>query len=69
MNSSLEEFWKEILSRDKKRTRAAFKTIQSAEERDALIAHLKRMATEADWSEPQRVSARHALDALRISSE
>lgn len=61
----LEAFWAEVLSRNKKRTRAAFRSLKSREERDALIAHLNRMATEEGWAEPQRVSALYALDALQ----
>lgn len=65
MSRELEQFWGEILSRNKKRTRAAFRTIRNREERTALIEHLQRMATEDGWAEPQRISARHALDALQ----
>lgn len=61
----LEYFWGEILSREAARTRQAFESLSDAEERQAVLAHLQKMATEAGWAEPQRVSAQAALDALR----
>jgi putative protein kinase ArgK-like GTPase of G3E family len=61
----LEQFWGEILSRDKKRTRAAFRTLKDAQERAELVTHLRRMVSEEGWAEPQRTSARQALDALQ----
>ncbi|MCB9437392.1 MAG: hypothetical protein H6673_10430 [Anaerolineales bacterium] len=60
----LEYFWGEILSRDTQRIQATFASIEAADERQAILAHLCKMATEAGWAEPQRVSAQAALDAL-----
>jgi hypothetical protein len=58
-----ELFWTAMLSRDPARIRAAWESLDRAEQA-AVRAHLQRMATEAGWTEPQRLSAQKALDAL-----
>ena len=68
MDKWLEKFWGEVLSRDPQRILAAMSIIKDAEEREAIIAHLQRMATEEGWLEPQRISAKAALAALGINS-
>lgn len=65
MASYLEEFWGHLLSRDAERTRTTFRSLKDAEERQSILAHLRRMATEDGWAEPQRISAQHALDAIQ----
>lgn len=60
----LETLWANILSRDPQRIHEIWQTLD-AEEQDAVYAHLTRMATEEGWTEPQRISAQTALDALR----
>ncbi|HWQ46201.1 MAG TPA: hypothetical protein VN376_05000 [Longilinea sp.] len=60
----LEALWDEILSRQPERIRAAFTGLPQAD-RQNLLAHLERMATEKDWLPEQRRSARAALKALR----
>jgi NADH:ubiquinone oxidoreductase subunit E len=62
----LEQFWQEVLSRDKDRVQAAINALDDNEERAAVVDHLKKMATEEGWSEPQRVSAQEALKALEL---
>ncbi|MBN2303000.1 MAG: hypothetical protein JXQ72_00895 [Anaerolineae bacterium] len=59
----IETLWANILSRDADRIRATWDAL-NAEEKTAVRAHLTRMVTEPDWSEPQRISAQAALDAL-----
>jgi hypothetical protein len=60
-------FWDAILSRESKRILAAAQPLDVAT-RNALIAHLTRMATEPDWHPEQVKSARTALAVLaRIS--
>ncbi len=68
MDKWLEKFWGEVLSRDPQRILAAMSSIKDAEEREAIITHLRRMATEEGWLEPQRISAEAALAALGIDS-
>lgn len=63
MSQNLEHLWQSLLSRDSTTVRAAWDTLDSTE-RAAVYAHLKRMVTEPDWSEPQRISAQAALDTL-----
>jgi hypothetical protein len=58
-----EAIWGELLSRQPQRIRAAASSL-TAEERKAVVAHLRRMVSEADWTEGQRASARAALDVL-----
>lgn len=61
---ALDIFWENMLSRDPERVREAWGTL-TLEERTAIHAHLVRMSTEEGWTEPQRISAQAALDALR----
>jgi aminodeoxyfutalosine deaminase len=56
-------FWANMLSRETDQILAVWRELNSAE-RAAVHAHLTRMATETGWSEPQRISAQAALDAL-----
>ncbi len=58
-----ETIWVGILSRRPDTTRETWHTL-NAEEQAAVHAHLQRMATEEGWTEPQRISARAALEAL-----
>jgi hypothetical protein len=55
-----EDFWPEVLSEDAGRVVAALSGIGRPERRAAL-AHLRRMASEAGWSEGQARRARAAL--------
>lgn len=67
MDNWLERFWGEILSREPARIQAAMATLEDAEQREGVIAHLRRMTTEEGWLEPQRISAQAALEALGIT--
>jgi hypothetical protein len=60
----LETFWANMLGGDPEVIRTAWKNL-NGEERAAVRAHLESMATEEEWSEPQRSAALAALAALR----
>lgn len=59
----LESFWADLLSGDPARVRAALDPLER-EDRDAVMRHLERMATEEGWSESQRLRARAALGSI-----
>lgn len=67
MRNSLEEFWEELLSRQPQRIREAFSELQESD-REAVLAHLRRMSREEGWHPEQRRSARAALAALSASN-
>ncbi len=60
MTESPESFWSEILSEDPARVLGALRGMGEAE-RQAALAHLRRMAEEDGWSEAQSRRARVAL--------
>lgn len=60
---SVDDFWGEILSRIPVRIQDAFAALQP-DEQASVLAHLKKMVTEQGWADPQRESARAALDVL-----
>lgn len=60
---ALEALWDDLLSGQPERVRRAFGGL-SEEERQAVMAHLRRMASESGWQPEQRESARLALAAL-----
>jgi len=59
----LEQFWDAILSRQPDLIRPAFNSLNPAE-RQQLIDHLRRMASEAGWQPEQRKSAFAALETI-----
>lgn len=59
----LEALWAALLGRDAAQIHAAWASLDRTE-RLAVYAHLKRMASEPGWAEPQRQSAQAALDVL-----
>ncbi len=59
----LEEFWNDLLSAEPERVRRAFYNLDN-DTRNYVIAHLRRMASEAGWQAAQQSSARAALIAL-----
>ena len=61
--SDLEQLWKGLLGRNPDMIRAMWQDL-TPEEQATVHAHLKRMVSEEGWSEPQRRSAKIALDAL-----
>ncbi len=60
----LEEFWADLLSREPEKVLAAWKSLNGDEEA-AVYIHLMQMASEENWSEPQRLSAGAALEVLQ----
>lgn len=62
----LEDLWAGILSRDTALIVQVWRTLEQ-EDRMHIWRHLHRMAYEAGWTEPQRISARYALSVLRSS--
>lgn len=60
----LEIFWEDILSEDAARTKAAFDSLTTLEERTGVYRHLERMASEEGWAESQRDAALAALATL-----
>ena len=63
MVDPIEILWDDLLSRESRRIQQAFETL-SADERSAILAHLKRMSSEPDWHPEQARSAKTALQAL-----
>ena len=57
-------FWSNILSRDAEKIRTTWESLAD-DEKSAVYHHLMDMVTEDDWTEPQRISAQAALDALK----
>ena len=62
-DAELEALWDGLFSRDAGQIRAAFARLQ-ADERPAILTHLRRMAEEEGWHAEQRKSAQAALDVL-----
>lgn len=60
---TLEEFWDAILSRDPRRIRVVYQTLDSVDQK-RLLEHLRKMASEDGWHPDQRTSALAALDAI-----
>ena len=60
-----EAFWEALLSSDPARIRPAWHSL-SAEESQAVRAHLKKMAEEPGWQPVQRQAA---SDALRVIAD
>jgi len=58
-----EDFWAEVLSANPDRVRRAVAGVP-AEDRAAVVRHLRTMTAEAGWQEGQRNRARAALDAI-----
>lgn len=64
----LEELWDALLSRQAERVQAAYASLDRLG-RQAIAAHLRRMASESGWHPEQVKSARAALEALKIPYE
>jgi hypothetical protein len=62
-SESLEEFWDYLLSGNPERVQAAIEGLDETE-KQAVIAHLRRMASEPGWQPGQRESARAALEII-----
>ncbi len=59
----LETLWDALLSRQPDKIKNAYGGLQ-AEEKEEILAHLKRMSEEPGWHPEQRRSAQAALIAL-----
>ena len=62
--SDLEFIWDRLLSRKEDRIRRVYATL-SIGEQEAVLTHLEKMTTEADWHIEQRNSAEVALKIIR----
>jgi len=60
MGSNLEEFWTDVLSESSSRAVTRLAALDEVQ-REAVLAHLRRMASETGWSEGQRRRAAFAL--------
>jgi hypothetical protein len=59
----LDALWNDLLSCENELVREAFNSLDPPSQK-TVLAHLKRMASEADWQPRQRTSAKAALRAL-----
>jgi len=59
----LEILWGQLLSRQAEQVRAAYTSLDP-DGQQVVVAHLRRMVSEAGWHPEQRKSARAALRAL-----
>jgi hypothetical protein len=57
-----QDFWADVLSGEAPRIRAALESLEPAT-RQAVLAHLRRMAEEPGWTEGQQRRALAALNA------
>ena len=60
----LETFWEALLSADPARIRRAWRSLAD-DEAQAVLAHLKNMATEPGWQPVQQQAAAAALQILQ----
>jgi hypothetical protein len=63
MVDHIEILWEDILSRQFERIQTAF-SLLSAEEKIAVLNHLKRMISEPGWHPQQVMSASKALETI-----
>ena len=68
LDDALETLWDQLLSRQPERIRPAFSSL-TTQEKESVLAHLRRMTSDPGWHPEQRLSAQSALDALRPLSE
>jgi hypothetical protein len=59
----LSAIWERLLSREAELVRNTFNEL-SPEEQQAVIHHLRRMASEPGWHPEQRLSAQSALEVI-----
>jgi hypothetical protein len=62
-DEQLERLWDALLSRQPDLIKAANNSLR-ANDQKAVLAHLKRMISEAGWQPEQRQSAQAALEVL-----
>jgi len=63
MEQDPEDFWADVLSGEPAKLRGALSRLSTGE-KAGVVAHLRRMASEAGWQAAQRMAARAALKAL-----
>ncbi len=63
----LEQLWSNLLSRQPRTIKAAYAALPPAD-REVILAHLQRMASEPGWQPEQRRSAKAALKVLNSSA-
>ncbi len=63
-----ETTWENLLSRRREDILGVWELL-NADERASVLAHLHRMTEDEGWTEPQRESARAALEVLRAEGE
>ena len=59
----LDALWNDLLSCENELVRKAFNSLDPPSQK-TVLAHLKRMASEAGWQPEQRTTAKAALQAL-----
>ncbi len=63
----IEALWDDLLSRQPGLIQSAYASLEPQAQM-AVVNHLRRMLSEPGWQPEQRLSARAALDALKIVS-
>ena len=61
---SFGDIWGMLLSRQPDEIEQVYANLD-ADQRDAVLDHLHKMATESGWQPEQRISAQAALDAIK----
>lgn len=61
---SIELLWDALLSREPERIQFAYKNLTLAE-KEAVVEHLKSMATESGWHVEQKRSAQSGLNVIK----
>jgi len=61
---NIDELWEHLLSEDSAKIRKAWTELKD-EEASAVLAHLRRMATEEGWAEAQKQAAATALTMIQ----
>jgi hypothetical protein len=66
---NLEDFWENLLSREPKQIRLAYRSLDATSKKEVLI-HLQKMVSENGWLPQQVASARAALETVeKIQNE
>ncbi len=65
---SIDELWEHLLSEDAAKIRKAWTELKD-DEASAVLAHLRRMATEDGWAEVQKQAASEAIKIIQRMNE
>lgn len=65
---NIDELWEHLLSEDSAKIRKAWVELKD-DEASAVLAHLRRMATEEGWAEAQKQAASNALKVIQQMNE